>query len=295
MRLASFLFAFLVLGPLGAPAQDATALFRKASPDVEAALRKNANAFFEMQVTKKFGGAVKYVAEDSLDTYIGSEKDSCFSIEIMRINYNDSFDDAIVTILCTRGMATPVGGGRVTMPTTTYWKIENGEWKWYTPKAEGRTGGDDYVMTPFGPVPSRTPDMVEGAKPDRKDSKLTPQTSVEQLKAPLKTNPKKVILRADEASTAVAEVHNSFPGLLKISVSWVGLKGLSATLDRDELNTGENAKVTISYEPQGIQPPPKSHAVWIETSPMRSATPVMIEFRYEEQMEGAAKAEPQAK
>ena len=294
MRLAAFLLGFLVLAPLGVPAQDATALFRKASPDVEAALRKNASAFFEMQVTKKFGGAVKYVAEDSLDTYIGSEKDSCFSIEIMSITYNDAYNEAIVTILCERGMATPVGGGRVTMPTTTYWKIENGEWKWYTPKFEGRKNEDDYVMTPFGPVPTRTPDMVEGAKPDRKDTKLTPQVSVEQLKAPLKTNPRTVILRADEPSSAVAEVYNSFPGLLKVSVSWVGLKGLNAKIDRDELNSGESARISISYEPQGIQPPPKSHAVWIETSPMRSATPVIIEFRYPEQMDEKAKAEPKA-
>lgn len=295
MRLIGFLLAWIVLSPLSSPAQDATALFRKASPDVEAALRKNAGTFFEMQVSKKFGSSVKYVAEDSLDTYIGSEKDSCFSIEIMSITYNDSFDDAVVSILCERGMATPVGGGRVTMPSTTYWKIENGEWKWYTPKTEGRTGDGDYVMTPFGPVPSKTPDMAEGAKAERKEGQLTPQTTVEQLRSPLKTNPKKVILRADKASTAVAEVYNSFPGLLKVSVSWVGLKGLTATLDRDELNTGESAKVTISYEPQGIQPPPKAHAVWIETNPMRSATPVWIEFRYEEQMNESAQAAPAGK
>lgn len=295
MRLATILFAFFVLSSLTVPAQDATALFRKASPDVEAALRKNAEAFFQMQVTKKFGGSVKYVAEDSLDAYIGSEKDSCFSIEIMSITYNDTYDDAIVTILCERGMATPVGGGRVTMPTTTYWRIENGEWKWYTPKVEGRPEGSDYVMTPFGPVPSRTPDMEEGAKAERKDVKLTPQVSVEQLKAPLKTNPTRVILRADKPSTAVAEVHNTFPGLLKLSVSWVGLKGLTAKIDRDELNSSETAKITISYEPQGIQPPPKTHAVWIETSPMRSATPVMIEFRYEEQMEEASVPAPNGK
>ncbi|MDZ7636724.1 MAG: hypothetical protein U5J83_00460 [Bryobacterales bacterium] len=171
MRLVVSFFLLFAFVPLNVFAQDATALFRKAAPEVEQALRKNANDFFEMQVTKKFGGSVKYVAEDSLDTYIGSEKDSCFSIEIMGIQYNDSYDDAIVTILCERGMATPVGGGRVTMPTTTYWRIENGEWKWYTPKFEGRPEGTDYVMTPFGPVPSRTPDMVEGGgKPDGGDA-----------------------------------------------------------------------------------------------------------------------------
>lgn len=287
MRLAAFLYIFMLmpLMPLVSTAQDAGALFRKASPDVETALRKNADAFFTAQVAKKYGEAMKYVAGDSVDTYIGSEKDGCFSIKIMSINYNDTFDDAIVTILCERGLATPVGGGRVPIPTTTYWKTEDGEWKWYTPKFEGRSPKDEYVMTPFGPVPARTPDMEEGAEPDRSGTKLTPQMTVSELKVPLQTSPKKVVLLADKPSTAVADIHNSFPGLLKVAVRWVGLKGLTATIDREELNTGETAKVTISYTPQGIQPPPKTHAVWIETSPMRSATPVTIEFRYEEQME----------
>jgi hypothetical protein len=275
---------------LNASGQDATSLFRKAPPDVDEALRKTAGAFFEMQVAKKYGSSVKYVAEESLDVYIGSEKDSCFSIEIMSITYNDSFDDATVAILCERGMATPVGGGRVTMPTTTSWRVIDGEWKWYVPKVD-RPQGQEYVMTPFGPVPTVTPDMVEGAaKPDRSDTKLTPKVSVEDVKAPLKTNPSKVILRADEASTVTAQVFNSFPGLLKVSVKWVGLKGLSASIDKEELNANEVATVTIKYEPQGIMPPPKVHAVWIETNPMRSATPIYLEFRYEEEMEGAQKS-----
>lgn len=285
----------MLLIPAVTHAQDAASLFRKASPDVEAALRKNADAFFAAQVSKKYGEAMKYVAGDSVDTYIGSEKDGCLSIKIMSIDYNDTFDDAIVTIICERGMATPVGGGRVPMPTTTYWKVEDGEWKWYTPKFEGRSQREEFVMTPFGPVPSRTPDMAEGAEPDRTSTKLTPQMTVDELKMPLQTNPKMVVLSADKPSTAVAEVYNSFPGLLKVAVRWVGLKGLTATIDRDELNTGETAKLTISYQPQGIQPPPKTHAVWIETNPMRSATPVRIEFRYEEESEGAATTSPNAR
>ncbi|MDZ7636723.1 MAG: hypothetical protein U5J83_00455 [Bryobacterales bacterium] len=88
-------------------------------------------------------------------------------------------------------------------------------------------------------------------------------------------------------------MHSQFPGLLKVAVRWVGLKGLSATIDREELNSSENAKITISYTPQGILPPPKTHAVWVETSPMRSATPVMIEFRYEEQADEAGKTGPE--
>jgi hypothetical protein len=285
-------FAVFLLSPLHA--QDATALFAKAPPEVEEALRKNAGDFFQMQVAKKYGSSVKYVSEESLDAYIGSEKDSCFSIDIMGITYNDSFNDAIVTILCERGMATPVGGGRVTMPTTTYWRVENGEWKWYTPKDPNRKEGDEYVMTPFGPVPTRTPDMDESGKVDRKDVKLTPQVSMDQIKAALKTNPNRVILRADAASTGKAEVFNSFPGLLKVAVRWVGLKGLTAEIDRDELNANETATISIKYEPQGIAPPPKTHAVWIETSPMRSATPVLIEFRYEEEMEAPAEAKKDA-
>jgi hypothetical protein len=291
MKLLGFVAALAVFLLPALTAQDATALFKKAPPEVDEALRKSAGEFFEMQVGKKYGAAIKHVSEESLDTYIGSEKDLCFSIDIMGITYNESFDDAIVTILCERGMATPVGGGRVTMPTTTYWRVENGAWKWYTPKDPNRKEGNDYVMTPFGPVPTRTPDMDESGKVDRKDVKLTPQVTLDQLQTALKLNPEKVVMRADQAATVTAEVHNTFPGLLKVAVRWVGMKGLTATIDREEINADEKATITVKYEPQGIAPPPKVHAVWVETNPMRSATPLLIEFRYEEELE----AQPESK
>jgi hypothetical protein len=133
--------------------------------------------------------------------------------------------------------------------------------------------------------------MDESGKVDRKDVKLTPQVTLDQLQTALKLNPEKVVMRADQAATVTAEVHNTFPGLLKVAVRWVGMKGLTATIDREEINADEKATITVKYEPQGIAPPPKVHAVWVETNPMRSATPLLIEFRYEEELE----AQPESK
>jgi hypothetical protein len=285
---------FLLLGlgiaclPVGA--QDATALFRQAAPEVEESLRKTVDAFVELQLAKKWGASMKFIDEDSMDAYIGSEKDSCFGMEVLNVTYNDDFTDATVGLVCERAIATPVGGGRMPMPFTTYWKRVDGEWKWYAPKSD-RPAEDEMVMTPFGPVPRYSPDQLERGTTERVDkepvsAKLSMGPSVKQLEGPLKVEPETVLLRADNDSTAVAKIRNSFNGIMRLELKWVRLDGLTATIDKTELQGGEIATITIRFNPPGIAPPPKTHAVWIETNPMRSATPIMIEFRYQEDMEG---------
>lgn len=268
--------------------QDASALFRKAPPEVEESLRTTVRIFLDLQMEKKWGAAMKYVDEDSLDAYIGSEKDACLALEVFHVTYGEDFKEATVGVLCERGMATPVGGGRVQMPFTTYWKLVDGDWKWFTPKFD-RPPEDEMVMTPFGPVPRYSPDQLEkkGAARTEKESaasKFSSGPSVKDLESPLRVEPAKVILRADDESSAVAKIRNSFAGLMRIDLKWVRLDGLSATADKTELQAGETAEITIRFTPPGIAVPPETHAVWVETNPMRSATPILIEFRYEEQV-----------
>jgi hypothetical protein len=289
-----FLSSALLLGLAlpGAPgnAQDASALFRKAAPEVEERLQATVKDFIDLQIAKKWGASMKFIHEDSMDAYIGSEKDACFSMELLNVSYNDDFTEATVGMVCERAMATPVGGGRMPMPFTTYWKRVDDEWKWFAPKSE-RPPEDEMVMTPFGPVPRFSPDQLESGNTERVDkepisSKLSMGPSVKELESPLKVNPDRVVLRADGESTAVAQIRNSFNGLMRIELRWVRLDGLTAELDKTELQAGEVASITIRFQPPGIAPPPRTHAVWVETNPMRSATPVLIEFRYEEESEG---------
>jgi hypothetical protein len=268
-------------------AQDNTALFRQAPPEVEEALRKAVLEFSDLQLEKKWGEAMrKYVVESDWDTYIGSEKDACRAYQILNISYNEDFTEASVGMLCQRSLATPVGGGQVWMPYSADWKQYDGQWKWRVIKHERPDANSDMVMTPFGPVP-RNPDTPKPTKEQIKQQEtnmaqnLTPGSSLKEIQAPLKADPGRIVIPADKPSTTVAKIRNRFPGVMKIDLHWVRLDGLSASADKKVLNQGEEAEVTIRYEPVGLARPPKNHAVWIETNPMRSATPILIEFQDE--------------
>lgn len=265
-------------------AQDASALFRKAPPELEESLRKTVDEFLALQLEKKWGAAMKYIAEDSYDAYIGSEKDACKTLKIFNITYGEDFQTATVGVICERAFATPVGGGVVQMPFTTYWRRVENDWKWFTPKSD-RNPDEEMVMTPFGPVPVVTPDQKRERGKDVPDpaQKFTSAPSLEQLQAPIRVSPERVYMRADDVSVSKATIQNTFAGVMQVDLRWVALDGLSASIDKKELQSGETAEVTIRFEPPGLATPPRIHAVWVETYPMRSGTPITIEFQMEEE------------
>lgn len=285
-RFATLAVLFCALATLGW-SQNSTALFRQAPPEVEESLRKTVQEFSDLQLQKKWGAAMKFVHEDSLDAFIGAEKDACRAYEIFNITYNESFDEAKVGILCERVMATPVGGGRVPMPFTTDWKRVDGEWKWYVIKHERPEGADEMIMTPFGPIPRSQPtvrlsDEERKTEEARMARNLVPGASLKEIQTPIQVSPNSITLSADKPSSAVATIRNRFPGVMRLQLHWVRLDGLTATVDKDELHQGESAEITIRYEPVGLASPPRNHAVWVETNPMRSANYIKIEFTHEE-------------
>lgn len=264
-------------------AQEAASQFRKAPPEVEASLRTTVQEFLSLQMEKKWGESIRYIAPESLDTYIASDKFNCFAMEIFTVTYNDAYDQATVGVLCERAMATPVGGGRVKMPFSTTWKVMDGDWKWFTPKRKAGDG-EEYVQTPFGPIRKNPGNAAPGKLPQVADStgRVTMGPTVNELQAPLRFEPTAVKLKADGKSSGKAVLRNTFPGWLKLDLRWVDLDGLTAEISHKELNAGETAEVRVEFQPPGLAMPPRLHAVWVETSPMRSATPLMIEFVLDE-------------
>ncbi len=260
-------------------AQEGATLFRKAPPEVDASLRQTVKEFLDLQMEKKWGESIRYIASESLDTYIASDKFSCSTMDIFSVTYNDAFNEATVGVICERGMATPVGGGRVKMPYTTMWKLADGDWKWFTPKRKAGEE-DEYVRTPFGPIKRSAAKNPGETLPKVTDSSgnVTMGPSVGELQAPLRFEPRAVKLKADGKSSATAVIKNTFAGFLKLELRWVDLDGLTAKISRTELQADETAEVYVEFEPPGLAMPPRVHAVWVESSPMRSATPLMIEF-----------------
>src|ERR1700693_4980386 len=75
-------------------------LFDKAPPDVDEALRARITIFYTAQVTGKYHDALKVVAEESLDDFMGLSKDTYKGCEISKISYSDNFTKATAVTAC---------------------------------------------------------------------------------------------------------------------------------------------------------------------------------------------------
>ena len=120
--------------------QDPAALFQKAPPDVEEALRARIQKFYGFYMEGKFRAADALVAEDSKDAFYVAGKRKCRSIEIDTLRFSEDFSKADVFVSCdTDVMVEPVGLIRTQVPMRTRWKTLDGDWFWYVePASEQR-------------------------------------------------------------------------------------------------------------------------------------------------------------
>src|SRR5580700_2741826 len=112
-------------------------VFDKAPPEIDEALRARVDQFYQAHVKGKYSEAFPLVAEDFRDDFIGASKDQYKSCQTVRINYSENFTKASALESCKgewrwRGHVMPV-----TMPLTSYWKVVDGQWYWYTIKQDG--------------------------------------------------------------------------------------------------------------------------------------------------------------
>ncbi len=87
--------AILLAGSAG---QDSGELFRKAPPEVDAALRARISKFYQAHVDGKYRLAEPLVAEDTKDFFYQANKPHYLSFGITRIDYSDNFTKAKATI-----------------------------------------------------------------------------------------------------------------------------------------------------------------------------------------------------
>jgi hypothetical protein len=226
--------------------QPATDLFEKAPPEVDEALRARVATFFQAHVDGKFRRADEVVAEDSKEVFFAMEKTRYISFEIVRISYSENFTKAkVVTALEMDWRSPRTGVMRVKPPMTSLWKLEDGQWYWYTvPQKEWET--------PFG-------NMKPGPDPDPGKSPIIglfkgvdPATVLNSVKA----SAKEVRLSSYEPSTAQVTVTNTMQGKVRVSLNLAPMKGLTAKFDKTELEQNETATLTFEYAPPDKAPKP---------------------------------------
>jgi hypothetical protein len=263
---ASVVLLLLVVCLFG---QAPTDVFEKAPPSVDQALRARVAKFFEAHVSGKFRLAEEVVAEDSKDSFYNAEKRRYFSFEILSIQYSDNYTKAtVVTQVEVDWQVPSVGKVRVKPPLKSHWRVDQGEWWYYVPVQKE-------WETPFGTM-RPGPDAGSGqapAPPGRRPTVSDVQAVLNQIEV-AKTE---VLLKSDEKSEDSIEIRNRMPGSITVRLDAPFMTGLSVTLDKETLQSGETARLRIAYAPPDLQPKTEKQLT-LTFEPTGKVVPVRLTF-----------------
>jgi hypothetical protein len=235
--------AVLLLLPIAAFAQSAP------PAEVDQALRARVTEFFQNLVDAKFLPAMDLVAAETKDEYFASGKTPLKAFQIRDVKYSGDFTKAVVNLYVKRVWAIETQQNIVDVDMSTTWKIENGKWVWYHEVAP------DTWVTPMGPsnveLITRKADGTIGGIPqkltqaavDAAAQKILQQTGVDKPE---------ITLPADKPSTERIIFHNGAQGSIRLELYPPRLPGLTVSIEKADLNFGEDAVLNVSYQP----PPP---------------------------------------
>jgi hypothetical protein len=248
--------------------QDPAALFQKAPPDVEQALRARIQKFYGFYMEGKFRAADALVAEDSKDAFYVAGKRKCRSIEIDTLRFSDDFSKAEVFVNCdTDVMIQMVGLVPAKVPMRTRWKTLGGDWFWYVEPAS-----DQGMPTPFGffkPGSPNGPPAAMGVPPTG--------LSVEALTKLVKVDRQQVSFDANTGGVARVVVTNTMPGSVALVLEPEVIPGFQLTLDKTSITQGQSAVLSIGYVPATDRKPSPA-LVKILVSPTQQEIPIRIGF-----------------
>jgi hypothetical protein len=257
--------ALLMISGLWAQSPDG--FLDKAPPDVEEALRARITAFYQAHVDKKFRQADEYVAQDTKDFYYEANKPAYLGFEIGKITYSDNFTKARAVVSCKIRFQIPgFNEAPVMAPVPSTWKIENGLWYWYVDQQAGRE-------TPFGVMKPPDGTSSAGGFPS-----LAAAPDIDTLWKKVQADKNAVQLSAKEPSSDLVTISNKMPGNIWLQVDTPKTPGLEVTLDRGELKTGEEAKITFHSEPQE-KPVNRVAQVRVTVLPTNQVIPITVAIR----------------
>jgi hypothetical protein len=242
--------------------QDAVALFEKAPPEIDGALRARVTKFYQLHVEGKFRAADEFVAEDSKDAFFDADKPHCRAFDIMKISYAGDFSRATVVIACDTDFMMPMAGPiPVKMPVSSRWKTVDGEWMWYV----------EPVSKKGAPAPAGN-----SAPPAAAPLAFTPVdlATVSEL---VKTDRQQVNFDPAKAGAESVVVTNGLPGGVTLALQPTRLDGFELKLDRTSLEQGQSATLSILYKPSPDRKP-SAAVVTLVVSPIMKEIPIQIRF-----------------
>ena len=238
-------------------------LFNQAPPDVHKALIANVTAFYQNFVDAKFRNCIPLVAEESQDDFFNIQKDKFRNFEIIKVDYKDDSQRAVVTITVGithmfRGIGYPLAA-----PIASNWKLEKGEWRWFIDKTFSQP-------TAFGGA------MKPGVG-SREEKLATRPESAATVLAQVKVDSQEMMLSSFAESKGEILITNDMPGAINLKLEWEDLPGLKLTLDKKELQAGEKAKLLFAYKPVNKSPKPMRRAL-LSVEQTGAQIPITIQF-----------------
>ncbi len=261
MRLSILSLVFLCVPIV---AQEGSDLFDKAPPEVDQALRARVKTFFQLHTEGKFRAADDLVAEDSKDNFFAAQKTRYKAFEIGKITYSDNFTKAIAVVACNsewafQGMRVPV-----VIPITSYWKIEKGDWFWYTPPPGP-------VQTAFGTMHYGDPSAKAPVLP------ANPAALATGILGQVRASRSQVELPSDKPAHEEVQIDNGMPGHIHLELDCKTFEGLKVSLDKTDLDAHGHATLSVDFDPLIPSMKPVVLAR-IQISPTGQIIPVRIEF-----------------
>ncbi len=246
--------------------QEQSDLFDKAPPAIEKAVRARVALFYQYHTEGKFRAADGLVAEESKDDFFAMEKMKYNGCEVGRVSFSDEFKKAIAVTACKYTWT--FNGSRVpaVMPITSYWKLINGDWYWYTPPQGGA------VQTPFGEMHSSS------AEPAKPVIPANPGALAGGILNSVKADRNAVDIVPGKGAQEQVRIVNSMPGQVRLRLDFTPVGALTARLDKNVLNSNETAVLSIEYEPKPGMPQVDSVAR-VSVDPTGQVIPVKIHFQ----------------
>jgi hypothetical protein len=232
-----------------------TDVFEKAPPHVDEALRGRVAKFFQAHVEGKFRNAEEVIAEDSKDAFYNLEKQRYLEFEVIRINYSEDFTKAtVVTKVGLEWRSPRIGVMKVHPPINSLWKLENGEWYWYIVQQKDWS-------TPWGR-------MNPGPDDPEKLKRLFTGVDVATVRSNINIE---------------AVISNTLPGEVRLRMDAPPRSGLEVKLDKNVLKSGEQAKISVSYQPVGTEPKPQAE-IMVHVEPTGQLLSVLLIFEIQPEL-----------
>jgi hypothetical protein len=249
-------------------------------PEVDQALRARATEFFQDFVEGKYSKAFVLVAEDSQDAFFSSGKAELKSFKIDSIKYSADFAKATVNFIVKRPWRFQGEEAMAEVPMATSWKTEDGKWVWTNEIQPGAW------LTAMGPsnveVVTRKSETPITGVPDKINQDTVNALGMRILQQAGGLDKSEVTLSASQSSSDTVVFHNGAPGSVRLELSVPKIPGLSAKLDKADLNYGESVALHIQYEPspnrdKEAAPPPATLALVV--TPLNQQLTVHVNFK----------------